>query len=154
MDNLHKPTSCAALSYFRVPSLALRAIHLVPRLRRVADLCSSTVSEMRICGYNAEEKILCRTPFPAYAVYHLHPSYPYKGNGCSKRVALIKSAHGAGKRFSSLRANRRCLPFCPLSWTRQTSPPPQRRNPRPEMANHLRSSGTPENLCLRPVQPG
>lgn len=39
------------------------------------------------------------------------PSYPYKGNGCSKRVALIKSAHGAGKRFSSLRANRRCLPF-------------------------------------------
>ena len=73
MDNLHKPTSCATLSYFRVPSLALRAIHLVPRLRRVADLCSSTVSEMRICGYNAEEKILCRTPFPAYAVYHLHP---------------------------------------------------------------------------------
>ena len=64
---------CAALLYSRVPSLALRAIHLVPRLRRVADLCSSTVSEMRICGYNAEEKILCRTPFPAYAVYHLHP---------------------------------------------------------------------------------
>ena len=45
MDNLHKPTSCAALPYFRVPSLALRAIHLVPRLRRVADLCSSTVSD-------------------------------------------------------------------------------------------------------------
>ena len=34
------------------------------------------------------------------------------------------------------------------------SSPPQRRNPRPAMANHLRSSGTPENLCLRPVQPG
>ena len=85
MDNLHKPTSCAALSYFRVPSLALRAIHLVPRLRRVADLCSSTVSEMRICGYNAEEKILCRTPFPAYAVYHLHPSPRRKGRSLKRK---------------------------------------------------------------------
>ena len=28
----------------RGPSLALRAIHLVPRLRRVADMCSSKVS--------------------------------------------------------------------------------------------------------------
>ena len=89
MDNLHKPTSCAALPYSRGPSLALRAIHLVPRLRRVADLCSSTVSEMRICGYNAEEKILCRTPFPAYAVYHLHPSPRRKGRS-SKR----KGNHG------------------------------------------------------------
>ena len=29
--NLHQKTVCAALSYSRVPSLALRAIHLVPR---------------------------------------------------------------------------------------------------------------------------
>ena len=28
----------------RGPSLALRAIHLVPRLRRVADMCSSKES--------------------------------------------------------------------------------------------------------------
>ena len=38
---------CAALLYSRVPSLALRAIHLVPRLRRLNRLCSSQVAEMR-----------------------------------------------------------------------------------------------------------
>ena len=35
---------CATLLSPRGPSLALRAIHLVLRLRRVADLCSSTLS--------------------------------------------------------------------------------------------------------------
>ena len=34
------------------------------RLRRVNRLCSSNIAEMRICGYHAEEKILCRSPFP------------------------------------------------------------------------------------------
>ena len=33
-------TNCAALLSPRGPSLALRAIHLVLRLRRVADMCS------------------------------------------------------------------------------------------------------------------
>ena len=37
--------SCAALSSPRGPSLALRAIHLVPRLLEVADLCSRMVSD-------------------------------------------------------------------------------------------------------------
>ena len=37
-------TICAALLSPRGPSLALRAIHLVPRLRRAADMCSSTLS--------------------------------------------------------------------------------------------------------------
>ena len=32
------------------------------RLRRVNRLCSSNIAEMRICGYRAEEKILCRSP--------------------------------------------------------------------------------------------
>ena len=35
----------------------------VPRLRGVNRLCSSNIAEMRICGYRAEEKILCRSPF-------------------------------------------------------------------------------------------
>ena len=34
----------------------------MPRLRKVAGMCSSKVAEMRICGYRAEEKILCRSP--------------------------------------------------------------------------------------------
>ena len=34
----------------------------VPRLRGVNRLCSSNIAEMRICGYRAEEKILCRSP--------------------------------------------------------------------------------------------
>ena len=37
-------TSCATRVSPRGPSLALRAIHLVSRLRRVADMCSSTES--------------------------------------------------------------------------------------------------------------
>ena len=41
-------TNCATRSSPRGPSLALRAIHLVSRLRRVADMCSSTVTELRI----------------------------------------------------------------------------------------------------------
>ena len=38
-------TNCAVLLSPRGPSLALRAIHLVPRLRRLSGLCSSTVSD-------------------------------------------------------------------------------------------------------------
>ena len=37
-------TSCATLLSPRGPSLALRAIHLVLRLRRPSGLCSSTLS--------------------------------------------------------------------------------------------------------------
>ena len=40
-----RQTSCAAQSSPRGPSLALRAIHLVPRLRRLSGLCSSNVSD-------------------------------------------------------------------------------------------------------------
>ena len=38
-------TNCAVLLSPRGPSLALRAIHLVPRLRRLSGLCSSNVSD-------------------------------------------------------------------------------------------------------------
>ena len=43
---ISKLTNCATLSSPRGPSLALRAIHLVSRLRRVADMCSSRVTEL------------------------------------------------------------------------------------------------------------
>ena len=39
------PKGCAARLSPRGPSLALRAIHLVPRLRRAAGLCSRNVSD-------------------------------------------------------------------------------------------------------------
>ena len=128
----HLQSVCAARISPRGPSLALRAIHLVPRLRR--PKLDVAVRQPK-CGkvlYHAVVKILCRSPFPAYAVYHLHPSYDYKGNGCSKRVETVG-----------------VYPFCPLPWVRQTLPPPQRRNPCPESANRLRGSGTPQKLCLR-----
>ena len=83
------PRICAARISPRGPSLALRAIHLVPRLRR--PKLDVAVRQPK-CGkvlYHAVVKILCRSPFPAYAVYHLHPSYDYKGNGCSKRVETV-----------------------------------------------------------------
>ena len=60
---------CAALSSPRGPSLALRPIHLVPRLRRLNRLCSSTLSDTAnrsrhgstLCSPTVE-KILCRFP--------------------------------------------------------------------------------------------
>ena len=35
----------------------------MPRLRKVAGMCSSNITEMRICGYHAVVKILCRSLF-------------------------------------------------------------------------------------------
>ena len=43
--DLHSQTVCATLLSPRGPSLALWAIHLVSRLRRLSGLCSSTVSD-------------------------------------------------------------------------------------------------------------
>ena len=63
-------TSCATLLSPRGPSLALREIHLVLRLRRVAGMCRSNVSGTAQRSRNGstlcsptEEKILCRSPF-------------------------------------------------------------------------------------------
>ena len=67
-------------------------------------------------------------PFPAYAVYHLHPSYPNKG-----KVGVQRGRKTAG-----------CPSFLPLprgaarSRRPQTANPPaavQRKTPRPERAN-------------------
>ena len=44
-NNNNALTNCAVLLSPRGPSLALRAIHLVPRLRRLSGLCSSNVSD-------------------------------------------------------------------------------------------------------------
>ena len=63
-------TNCAALLSPRGPSLALRAIHLVPRLRKLTHMCSRTISGTvyrfrhgsTLCSPTVE-KILCRSPF-------------------------------------------------------------------------------------------
>ena len=73
---------------YNVPRIC--AALLCRALRRVNRLCSSTLSVD--CEYFAkitQESPDCRSPFPAYAVYRLHPSYPNKGNGCSKRVETV-----------------------------------------------------------------
>ena len=49
-------TNRAALLSPRGPSLALRAIHLVPRLRRVNHLCSSNLSVN--CEYVAKQTLM------------------------------------------------------------------------------------------------
>ena len=68
LDVISRLTNCAALLSPRGPSLALRAIHLVPRLLRAASMCSRTLSDtanMRIHGRTkcvpTVEKILCRS---------------------------------------------------------------------------------------------
>ena len=69
---ISKLTNCATQASPRGPSLALRAIHLVSRLRRVADMCSSRVTELRIGKRKGRTrsrsvlmrgKILCRSSF-------------------------------------------------------------------------------------------
>ena len=63
-------TNCAALLSPRGPSLALRAIHLVPRLRKLTHMCSRTISGTAyrfrhgstLCSHTVE-KILCRSPY-------------------------------------------------------------------------------------------
>ena len=63
---------------YNVPRIC--AALLCRALRRVNRLCSSTLSVD--CEYFAkitQESPDCRSPFPAYAVYRLHPSYPNKG---------------------------------------------------------------------------
>ena len=47
--------------------------HQTNELRRAAGMCSSKVAEMRICGYRAEEKILCRSP-----ISQRSPLYRYR----------------------------------------------------------------------------
>ena len=71
--------------YPGAPSLALRAIHLVPRLRKVAGMCSSNIAEMRICGYHAVVKILCRSPFFAAVSSLPLPPCPQRKGRSSKR---------------------------------------------------------------------
>ena len=63
-------TQSAALLSPRGPSLALRAIHLVPRLRKLTHMCSRTISGTAyrfrhgstLCSPTVE-KILCRSLF-------------------------------------------------------------------------------------------
>ena len=70
LDVISRLTSCAALLSPRGPSLALRAIHLVPRLLRAASMCSRTLSDTAnksrhgstLCSPTVE-KILCRSLF-------------------------------------------------------------------------------------------
>ena len=49
------PTGCATLLSPRGPSLALRAIHLVSRLRKLTHMCSSTLSVN--CVYVAKQTL-------------------------------------------------------------------------------------------------
>ena len=89
-------TICAALLSPRGPSLALWAIHLVPRLRRAADMCSSKLSDTadrlrhgRTLCAPTEEKILCRSPFRSGRWSLVCARLSNKGRWSPKRVVLI-----------------------------------------------------------------
>ena len=145
------PTGCAALLSPRGPSLALRAIHLVPRLRRVAGLCSSNVSDTanRLLkradsegsSSVAEKKILCRSPISQRS-----------------HIGNLRRANKQGKgRSSKRKGNRRCpFLFAPAAGA-ATLPPSadgespaesQRKTSRPLGANTLTQFAYP----AQPVQ--
>ena len=86
-------TNCATLLSPRGPSLALRAIHLVSRLRRPSDLCSSTLSDtahrLRHGSTPCFPTVEKNLPFPnfeAVAGLWSAPDHETKGNGSPKRV--------------------------------------------------------------------
>ena len=115
IGDMHPYSCCAALLYSRVPSLALRAIHLVPRLRRPKLDVAVRYLTLRIGGYNAERKILCRTLFFAAVSSLPLPPCPLREKG----------------RFTRGWKTAGCLPSCapaarsgtPRRGSRKNSPP-------------------------------
>ena len=95
-EHSNQPNHWAALPSSRGPSLALWAIHLVPRLRRAADMCSSklfdTADRLRhgrtLCA-STEEKILCRSPFRSGRWSLVCARLSNKGRWSPKRIVLI-----------------------------------------------------------------
>ena len=97
----YRSVSFSAFSQFtdrlllHIPATFRRRGIPVPRLRGVNRLCSSNIAEMRICGYRAEEKILCRSPFFAAVTCRQSAPDPPRERGDSQEGG-----------------NRRCLPSC------------------------------------------
>ena len=130
-------TNCAALLSPRGPSLALRAIHLVPRLRKLTHMCSRTISGTAyrfrhgstLCSPTVE-KILCRSLF-------------------SKRshIGNLRQIRKQGKGRSPKRKENRRLSFLfapaagaatfPPSADGESPAEVQRKTPRPLGANPL-----------------
>ena len=101
----------------------------MPRLRKVAGMCSSKVAEMRICGYHAEEKSSAVPLFSQRShVGNLRQTLQGKG-------VIHKRVETAG--------------VYPLMLPRRVpqSPAVPQRTLRPETANRSHGSGTPESLC-------
>ena len=94
---------------------------VMSRLRRQNRLCSSTVSDTanRLLkrtdsegSSSVAEKKSSVVPLFRSGRRSLICANPRnKGRWSPKRIVLILSAHGAGTRFSGLRANLRCLSF-------------------------------------------
>ena len=115
-------TNCATLSSPRGPSLALRAIYLVSRLRRVARMCSRTVSVTAyrfrhgstLCSPTVE-KILCRSPVSKRSHVGNLRQDKKQGKGRS-------SKRKENRRLSFLFAHRRGYGVVPAAGA-ATSPP-------------------------------
>ena len=123
--------SCAALSSPRGPSLALRAIHLVPRLMEVADLCSRTLSDPANRLRKIRKKKSSVVP-------------PFRSGHMSAICARLSNKGKVGVQRGRKTAG--CPSFLPTAVGRGTLPPSadgespaevQRKTPRPLGANPL-----------------
>ena len=145
----------------------------MPRLRGVNRLCSSNIAEMRICGYRAEEKILCRSPISQRShVGNLRQTLQGKGVihkrvetagvyplMLPRRVPQFPAASAAISRGECRNFPRRVpqFPAASAAISRGECRSPPRRVPqspavpqrtlRPETANRSHGSGTPESPC-------
>ena len=124
---------------------------VMPRLRKVAGMRSSKVAEMRICGYHAEEKILCRSPISQRShVGNLRQTLQGKG-------VIHKRVETAGVYPLMLPRRVPQFPAASAAISRGECRSPPRRVPqspavpqrtlRPETANRSHGSGTPESPC-------
>ena len=145
---IFRRTNCATLLSPRGPSLALRAIHLVPRLRKLTHMCSRTISGTAyrfrhgstLCSPTVE-KILCRSLF-------------------SKRshIGNLRQIRKQGKgRSSKRKGNRRCpFLFAPAAGAATLPPSADGESPRCGSAPQNKNTADPQSavFCFIPFRQG
>ena len=136
------PRICAALLSPRGPSLALRAIHLVSRLRRVNHMCSRTVSD-------TANRLLKRTDSEG-------------SSSVSREKSSVRSPFRSGQHVGNLRQTIQgkgvihkrveTAGVYPLAPPRGAANPPaeiQRKTPRPLGRTRLRQFVSPAQPVLK-----
>ena len=146
--------NCATRVSPRGPSLALRAIHLVSRLRRVNRLCSRTVSDT--ANMSRHGSTLCSPTVEKILYRSLFSQRSHIGN--------LRQIRKQGKGRSSKRKENRRLSFLfapaagaatfPPSADGESPAEVQRKTPRPLGANTLTQFAHPAQPVQQKVLPG